>query len=120
MNVAFLAGNTLLSPAVSDSILDGVTRNTVLQVARDWGFNVEERKVRIDEIVTLLRAGQLDGAFGVGTAATIAPIRLIHHEGVDYELKPQQETDFAPRVSAYLDRLKRGQETDTHGWNYKI
>jgi branched-chain amino acid aminotransferase len=120
MNVVFLTGNTIMSPMLSDSILDGVTRDTVLQIARDWGYNVEERKVSVAEVVDLMKAHKLDGAFGVGTAATIAPIRLIHHEGVDYQLKAQEESDFAPRVSVYLDRLKRGLEPDTHQWNYKI
>lgn len=120
MNVVFLSGNTLMSPALSDSILDGVTRNSVLQVARDWGYQVEERKVSVKEIIELLKQNKLDGAFGVGTAATIAPICLIHYEGVDYELNKDQSADFAGRVSSYLDRLKRGAEQDIHNWNYKI
>ncbi len=120
MNVMFLSGNTVMSPALSDSILNGVTRSSVLQVARDWGYVVEERKVSVKEIVDLLKANKLDGAFGVGTAATIAPICLINHEGVDYEVTKTQSNDFADRVSTYLDRLKRGLEEDTHHWNYKI
>jgi branched-chain amino acid aminotransferase len=120
MNVMFLSGNTVLSPALSDSILDGVTRNSVLQVARDWGYDVQERKVSVKEIIELLKTGKLDGAFGVGTAATIAPICLIHHEGTDYNLPNNNSSDFSARVSAYLDRLKRGAEPDTHKWNFKV
>jgi branched-chain amino acid aminotransferase len=120
MNVMFLSDNSVLSPALSDSILDGVTRNSVLQIARDWGYQVEERKVSVKEIIDLLKAGKLHGAFGVGTAATIAPICLIHHDGTDYNLPKDHSADFAVRVSSYLDRLKRGQETDTHKWNFKV
>lgn len=120
MNVMFLSGNTVLSPALSDSILDGVTRNSVLQVARDWGYNVEERKVAVKEIIDLLKTGKLDGAFGVGTAATIAPICLIHHEGTDYRLPNDDSSDFSNKVSNYLDNLKRGAIADPHKWNYKV
>jgi len=118
MNVMFLSGNTLMTPMLSDSILDGVTRNSVIQVAKDWGYDVQERKVSVKEIVDLLKQNKLDGAFGVGTAATIAPIRSVSYDGVDYELT--LKNDFAPRISYYLDNLKRGKETDTHNWNLKI
>jgi branched-chain amino acid aminotransferase len=91
-----------------------------LQVSRDWGYNVEERKVSVKEIIDLLKAGKLDGAFGVGTAATIAPIRLINHDGIDYELNQDNTTNFGASINTYLDRLKRGLEEDKHGWNYKI
>ncbi len=120
MNVMFLSGNKVMSPAISDSILDGITRNSVLQVARDWGYEVEERKVSVVEIVELLKAKKLDGAFGVGTAATIAPIRTIHHQGTDYEITKDQSSDFAGRMNTYLDHLKRGIEQDKHHWNHKI
>jgi branched-chain amino acid aminotransferase len=109
-----------MTPALSDSILAGVTRNSVLQLARDWGYDVQERKVSVAEIVDLLKAGKLDGAFGVGTAATIAPIRTIHHAGADYTINPNGSQSFADRVSTYLDHLKRGMETDVHHWNYRV
>jgi branched-chain amino acid aminotransferase len=120
MNVMFRAGNKIFTPMVSDSILDGVTRDTVLQVARDWGFEVEERKVSVKEVMELLASGGLDEAFGAGTAATIAPIRTIHYQGNDYNLRPYAEWEFAPKAADFLDRLKRGTEVDKHKWNFKI
>lgn len=120
MNVIFKKGNTLFTPALSDSILDGVTRDSVLQVARDWGFTVEERKVSVSEVMEAISKGELDEAFGAGTAATIAPIRVIHYQGNDYTLRPYQEWEFAPKVSTFLDSLKRGNENDIHNWNKRI
>jgi branched-chain amino acid aminotransferase len=120
MNVMFLHGQRLMTPMLSDSILDGITRDTVLAVARDWGYQVEERKVAVSEITDLLKKGELDAAFGVGTAATIAPIKTIHYEGQSYALKSAANNEFASRISIYLDRLKRGLETDQHGWNFKV
>ena len=120
MNIIFRTGQVLLTPAVSDSILDGVTRDTILQVARDWGFLVEERKISVKEIVELMKEGKLHSAFGVGTAATITPIRVIHYDGVDYDLGAYEERIFAPKVSAHLSALKRGLIDDIHHWNYKV
>ncbi|MFM7233317.1 MAG: branched-chain amino acid aminotransferase [Flavobacteriales bacterium] len=120
MNVMFLSGNTVMTPALSDSILNGVTRSSVLQLARDWGYDVQERKVAVAEIVELLKEGKLDGAFGVGTAATIAPIRTIHHNGTDYSIQDRNIESFAGKVSTYLDHVKRGMENDVHQWNYKV
>ncbi len=120
MNVMFLHGKTLLTPMLTDSILDGVTRNTVLEVAKDWGYDVQERKVSVAEIVSLLEKNELDAAFGVGTAATIAPIKSISYQDKEYALKSAANNEFAERISHYLDRLKRGLENDTHHWNYKV
>jgi branched-chain amino acid aminotransferase len=120
MNVMFLAGETLMTPQLSDSILAGVTRDSVLQVARDWGYQVEERRIQVDEIVELLKEGRLDGAFGVGTAATIAPISEIHYEGTNYPVGRPDSVPFAPKVSTYLDQLKRGLVPDVHHWNLRV
>ncbi len=120
MNVIFRSGNTIFTPLVSDSILDGVTRDSVLAIAKDWGYNVEERKVSVKEVLQLLENNELSEAFGAGTAATIAPIRVIHFEGKDYSLRPYDQWEFAPKVSNYLDGLKRGLEKDIHGWNNRV
>ena len=120
MNVMFLHGKRLMTPMLSDSILDGITRDTVLTVARDWGYQVEERKVSVAEITDLLKKNELDAAFGVGTAATIAPIKSIHYQGTNYPLKSAANNEFAAQISTYLDRLKRGLEPDTHSWNYRV
>lgn len=120
MNVIFRKGNTLFTPAVSDSILDGVTRESVLQIAKDWGYNVEERKVSVIEVIEAIKNNELDEAFGAGTAATIAPIRVINYDGVDYTLRPYTEWEFAPKISDYLDQLKRGLQDDTHQWNKRV
>jgi len=120
MNVMFMSGNRILTPATSDSILDGITRSSVLQLLRDWNYQVEERKVSVAEIVDLMKAGNLHGAFGIGTAATIAPICTIQHEGTNYELDAANYMPFSDRINTYMDRLKRGLEMDTHHWNVRV
>jgi len=116
MNVMFVLNGTLVTPALSTSILDGITRRSVLQVARDWGMTVEERRVSSREIIEALEASTLTEAFGVGTAATVAPIATIGYEGHDYQLPALAPDAFARRVGAALDAIRTGQAPDPYGW----
>jgi branched-chain amino acid aminotransferase len=116
MNVMFVIDNKIVTPAVSTSILDGITRRSVLELAREWDLPVEERRVSSVEIMDALGAGKLQEAFGVGTAATIAPIAVIGFEGQDYELPPVPADAFSKRVGAALEAIRTGHASDTHGW----
>ena len=120
MNVMFVINDTLITPALSDSILAGITRDSVLQLARTWGSPVEERKVSVKEIINALEAGNVQEAFGVGTAATIARIELIGYEGRDYVLPPVEERAFSNRVHEELDGIKHGTRPDPFGWIVRI
>ncbi|MFT4682875.1 MAG: branched-chain amino acid aminotransferase [Flavobacteriales bacterium] len=120
MNVMFKTGNTIITPPVSETILKGITRDSVLTLAKEWGYDVQERPVEFTEILDLAKEGKLDEAFGVGTAATIAPISIIGYDGTDHELPEASKREFGPRVSSALDAIKRGTSEDYHGWNYLI
>ena len=116
MNACFVIGDTLLTPALSSSILDGITRRSVLALAREWGVNVEERRISCAEILEALRSGSLREAFGCGTAATIAPIAVIGDRGTDYQLPPIAADSLGARLGHALDAIKLGQAPDTFGW----
>jgi len=120
MNVMFVIDNVLITPPTGDTILAGITRDSVLTIARDWNMKVEERKISVDEIIDAQRNGTLQEAFGTGTAATIAPICLIGYEGNDYSLPPIQTTSFSSRVNKELDDIKKGRIADRHGWMVKV
>lgn len=120
MNVLFRVGNKLITPPVSETILAGITRDSILHIARDWGYQVEERKISVDEMLGWLHDEELDEVFGAGTAATVAPIEAIGIGDRDYELKPYDQWDLAPRLSKYLDDIKRGVEPDKYNWNHLI
>ena len=120
MNVMFVFGDTLVTPALSDSILAGITRDSVLTIARHWGMNVEERKVAVKELVDNLENGTVKEAFGVGTAATIARIDVIGHEGKDYQLPPADKQGFADKIYVELDGIKRGVKDDVFNWVYRV
>jgi branched-chain amino acid aminotransferase len=120
MNVMFVIGDTLITPGLSDTILDGVTRNSVLMLARDWGMKVEERKVSISEVFEAHEKGTLKEVFGCGTAATIAQIIGIGHNGKDYMLPPVNERKFSNKIDETLRNIRKGKHADKFGWMMKV
>ncbi|MEQ9422814.1 MAG: branched-chain amino acid aminotransferase [Cyclobacteriaceae bacterium] len=120
MNVAFLIGDTLVTAPTGDTILNGITRNSVLTLCRDWNINVEERRLSVKELISAVETDNLKEAFGIGTAATIAQIQTIGHEGTDYDLPSVDQWELAPKLMSSLDDIKYGRVEDIHGWTYKI
>lgn len=120
MNFMFVINNTLITPATSDTILDGVTRKSIIQIARDWGMPVEERKVAVSEVIEAISNGTLQEAFGAGTAAVVSPISVIAYDGIDYVLPDTPADAFSKRVKAEMEAIKLGHTTDIHEWVYKI
>lgn len=120
MNLMFIVNNTLITAATNDTVLKGVTRDSVLTLAREWGMRVEERNIPVKEIVTALKNGILSEAFGTGTAATIAPIEVIAHEGVDYRIAARNGDSFSSRILKELNDIRTGKKEDIHGWMYKV
>jgi len=120
MNVIFQIGDTLVTPVSSDTILDSITRRSVVDIARDWGYKVEERKVLVSEVIEAIETGNLTEAFGAGTAATIAQISLISYKGVDYELPPVENREFSNKVKQELENIKYGRIEDRFNWMLKV
>lgn len=120
MNVMFVIDDVLITPATSDSILAGITRDSVLTLARHWGMKVEERKISVKELIGALEQNRVQEVFGAGTAATIAHIELIGHEGKNFMLPPVASRTFANKVFAELEGIKRGKSADPFGWIHKM
>jgi len=120
MNVMFVIEDALVTPALSDSILAGITRDSVLKLARHWGMKVEERRISVNELIEGFQKGKVKEAFGAGTAATIAHIELIGFEDKDYYLPPIADRKFSNRVFEELEGMKRGTKPDPFGWIVKM
>jgi len=120
MNVMFVIGDTLLTPALSDTILDGVTRKSVIELAKSWGMPVEERKVSIREVFEAFDKGELKEVFGCGTAATIAQIIGIGYQGKDHALPPVSERKFSTKVDETLRNIRKGKIADSMTWMMKV
>ncbi|RYZ48216.1 MAG: branched-chain amino acid aminotransferase [Sphingobacteriales bacterium] len=120
MNVFFVIGDKVVTPDTSDTILEGVSRDSVITILREKGITVEERPLSIDEIVEAYQAGQLKEAFGTGTAASIAPIsQLTYHEHT-MTLPPVDQWETAGYLKSELSDIRYGRKEDTHGWICKL
>jgi branched-chain amino acid aminotransferase len=119
-NAMFVLDGKLITPLTQDTILDGVTRDTVITLAHEMGYPVEERRVSVAEIIEGAKTGKLTDAFGAGTAATIAPVGSISHDGNEYFLIDPKEREFSQKALKALDAIRYGNVPDTHGWNYMV
>lgn len=118
-NLIFRKGDTIISPS-SETILHGVTRRTVMELAKHWGYKVEERKVSVAELLDGIRSNAITEAFAAGTAATLTAISEISHEGELFALPPTEQFEFAAKVVNYLNALRYGQSEDEFGWNFVV
>jgi len=121
MNVMFVLGGKLVTPKLSSAILEGVTRDSILTLARDMNIMpVEERRISIDEVKDGFLKGTLTEAFGTGTAAVVAPIAVIHIDGEDYEIPEAGPTSLQLQVKEKLNNMRLGLEPDPYGWNHIV
>lgn len=120
MNIMFKINNKIITPALGDTVLDGITRKSILQIARDWGYETEERKITVNELIEAIQQGQLEEAFGAGTAATVSPVQSIAYQDQDYTLAPLSEESFAMKAKKHLMGICKGINPDLHQWMFKI
>ncbi len=117
MNLMLVINNTVITPSLSDSKLSGVTRNSILQLAKHMEYAVEERLVSVDELTIAFNNGSLTELFGVGTAASVAPIKLFAYKNKDYELPLIDDSSFQRKAGKLLNAIKTGSEADVFKWN---
>jgi branched-chain amino acid aminotransferase len=117
MNIMFVINGILVTPPLSDSILDGITRDSLITLAREAGIPVEERPISVDELKTAFAKKTIQEAFGVGTAAVIAPIGTIGIDGIDYELPAAAQQNISSTLKSLLEDIRHGRKPDKHGWN---
>jgi len=120
MNVFFIFGNTAVTPSLEEgTILEGVTRDSVMTVLREQGLTVEERKINIDEVVEGYKTGKLTEIFGSGTAATISPLKELRYK--DYSMHLDVASyQTAPMAKKILTEIREGKRPDIHGWLIKV
>ncbi|MFT5823510.1 MAG: branched-chain amino acid aminotransferase [Crocinitomix sp.] len=121
MNIVFVINDVVITPSEeNDTILQGITKKSVLQIASDWGYKIEERQVSVEEIITALKNNTLQDAFGAGTAATIAHISLIGHEGVNYQLPSIESRELSNRIKDHITDYKKGRVEDKYNWLMRV
>ncbi len=119
MNVFFRVNDTLLTAPVSDRILDGVTRKSVIALAKRDNVAVEERPVLVSEIVEAAKNGSLKEIFGAGTAAVISPVSAFSYKETVYDLE-KQEDGYAAQFKKELMDIQYNRSEDPFGWRYEV
>ena len=120
MNVMFVRNGKLITPSLSDTILKGVTRDSVLKIAKHWNIEVEEGRVAVDETIAGIESGAVTEIFGVGTAVVISPFALVGYEGVDYHLPAITEESLSSKIKKYLGDIRTGDAPDPFGWAHVV
>lgn len=120
MNVFFIINGKAVTPDLSTgTILNGVTRDSVMTLMNDMNVPVEEKRVNMDEVVSAYNSGRLTEIFGTGTAATISLIKELRYK--DYVMTFDETSwKLAPEVKRRMDAIKYGTAEDRHGWMFRI
>lgn len=117
MNMFFvLNGTTVVTPPLSGSILPGVTRASVLELAPTLGFQVEERRIALDEVLSGIKDGVVTEIFGAGTAAVISPVGRLVDASEEYVINDNQVGPVARKLYDTLTGIQRGSLPDPFGW----
>lgn len=117
MNVAFVIDDVIVTPKTSDTILDGVTRDSLIQLAKDNGYKVEERPISIDELENAFRNKTITEAAGIGTAAVVLPIATIGINGTDFHLPQEKNDSVLLQLKKSLEDIRSGRSADFYHWN---
>ena len=115
MNLFFRIKNTLVTAPTNDSILDGITRKSLIDIAKKEGINIEVRPIKVDEIIEAQKKGQLKEIFGCGTAVIVLPIIGFGYENEKYEL-PNIKNSYSTFFKKKLNDIQYNISEDVFGW----
>jgi branched-chain amino acid aminotransferase len=119
-NIFFFIGDELITPALTGTILPGVTRNSVIQLARHFGTKVVERQLSIDEVITASQKGTLKEVFASGTAAIVSPVGQIYFRGKEHMINGGKTGPLAEKLYNEILQIQYGLKEDEFGWRVKI
>ncbi len=119
MNVFFRINDTLITAPVSERILDGVTRKSVIAIAEKNNIPVEVRRIKVAEIVAAAKDGSLKEIFGAGTAVVISPVKSFSYKGVNYPIN-QPEKTYGSQIKKWITDIQYNRAEDPFGWRYKV
>jgi branched-chain amino acid aminotransferase len=119
-NIFFKISGELITPPLAGTILPGVTRDTVISLAREWGIPVNERPISIDEVLQAAKDGQLEEMFATGTAAVISPVGEIGYQDQMIPVGGGKTGPLALRLYDEITGIQYGLKKDLFGWIAKI
>lgn len=116
MNIFFVIDDKVITPPLYGTILKGITRNSVMHLLKDAGYEVEEYPLTIDEVVDAYHAGTLQEAFGTGTAAVISHVSEIAYKDLLIKLPPVEDQRIGAYAKSTIDGIRSGRIPDPYGW----
>lgn len=119
-NIFFLIEDELVTPPLEGTILPGITRDSVLQLARDFGYQVSERRLTIDEVIRASESGTLRESFGTGTAAVIAPVGELCYRDTRIQINGGATGELSKRLYDELQAIQFGYREDPHKWRVRV
>ena len=120
MNVMFKVNGKILTPDLNGSVLDGITRRSCIQLLKDWGYEVEERRISYEELFQAAEDGTLEEAWGTGTAAVVSPIGELAMEGKKVIISGNQIGELTQKLYDNLTGIQWGRLADPHNWIMKL
>ena len=120
MNMFFVIGGEVVTPALVGSILPGITRKSSIELLRAHGYKVSERRVSIDEVIEAQKNGTLNEAFGTGTAAVISPVGMMEYKGEDYVVNGGKMGEITKWLYDTITGIQTGRLEDKYGWVVKL
>jgi branched-chain amino acid aminotransferase len=116
MNIFFVIDGEVVTPNLNGGILPGITRDSIMTILREKGYQVSERPISIDEVMEAYDNGKLQEVFGTGTAAVVAHVSKMAIKGKVMELPPMEDRKIGVMAKAEIDGLRSGTVEDTHSW----
>jgi len=120
MNVMFKINGEIVTPALTGSILPGITRKSCIEVLKDKGYKVSERLISVDELGEALKNGKLEEAWGCGTAAVVSPIGELCYKDVKYPINNGEIGEVTQMLYDTLTGIQWGKISDSYGWTHEI
>lgn len=120
MNIFFVIDDEIITPPLSGSILPGLTRDSVITLAQDWGLNVVERPIAIDEVFAAGKSGALKEVFGTGTAAVISPVGSLNFRDITCNVNNGETGKLAQRLFDELQTMQYGEKKEPYGWVQQV
>lgn len=120
MNVMFKINGKIITPDLIGTVLPGITRKSILEVLREEGYEIEERRISVDEIIEALEKGELEEAWGCGTAAVISPVGKLAYNGKEYVINDCKIGELTQHLYDTLTGIQWGKLPDTHNWIVKL
>ncbi len=120
MNIFFKIDGKIVTPMLNGSILPGITRDSVINLCKSWGMDVEERKISVDELLDAQKNGKLEEVFGTGTAAVISPVGKLRYKDDVMEINGGVIGEVSQKIYDTITGIQWGKIDDPFGWRVEV